>query len=222
MRRADRRTLGFVVSKFGHQVFDAPIDCENSDADLTGACVRCSGRLTVAVATPSHQRAIHAGPVARAPGAGDAAGVLIDQVFLSPGPWGTMATADGRQLLIKPEPVAWVQRMGTKLLRYGGTFSKGMSLAWANYRGPPWLRPPIDGHLTKLHRWSRGFGYFEVIELCEATNMTCVLSFPLGQTPAEMADFITYAYGNASTALGALRARDGRAAPYKPIWIQMG
>ena len=120
------------------------------------------------------------------------------------------------------EVVAWIKKMGVRLLRYGGTFSKDLSLSWAHYRGPPWLRSPIEGPLTKLHRWSRGFGYFEVMELCEAINVTCVISFPLGQSPEEMADFIEYAFGNSSTPLGALREKDGRTKPYQPIWIQMG
>ena len=165
------------------------------------SCTVCGGTLTVSVE-----------------GADD--DVLVDQVFLEPGAWGRY-----KGLHMHRNAAEWLLGMGTRMLRYGGTFTETVQGAWQDERGPAWRRPPCTAgkavggrggcHLTKLARWSRGWGVLEVLALCEAAGLHCVLGFSGSETPAALAEFVEYAFGDArSTKWGALRAADGHAAPY--------
>jgi alpha-L-arabinofuranosidase len=154
------------------------------------------------------------------------------------GSWGRY-----RGLPINLEAVRTLQAMGVRLLRYGGTFTQTQTSGWVTlpngtqqrqgwelFRGKAWERKPFTAtsrggvHLTKLSRWSRGFGVVEVLQLCEEMSaessskngrgFVCVLAFPSGETPMQMASFIEYAFGDASTSFGRQRALDGHPAPY--------
>ena len=56
--------------------------------------------------------------------------------------------------------------------------------AWELFAGAPHERPPLTAtaaevKVTKLTRWSRGWGPLEVLALCEALgNLTCVAAMP--------------------------------------------
>ena len=88
-----------------YPVGKAPLSCgiPNSQAafppSATGTCVVCGGTLTVALEEP--------GPA-----------VSIDQVFLEPGAWGRY-----QGLHVHRAAAEWVLAMGTRMLRYGGTFT---------------------------------------------------------------------------------------------------
>lgn len=47
-------------------------------------------------------------------------------------------------------------------------------------------------HLTKLARWTRGYGPIEAMGLCEALGVECVVGFEGGETAQDMADFVEY------------------------------
>jgi alpha-L-arabinofuranosidase len=166
-----------------------------------------------------------------------------DQVFVQPGGWGRY-----QGLPVNRRAIETLQAMGTRLLRYGGTFTQTQTSGWVKlpngtqqrqgwelFRGKGWERKPFTAtsrggvHLTKLARWSRGFGVIEVLQICEAMSaesnrkdgrgMVCVLSFPSGETPAQMAGFIEYAFGDANETspvqpLARQRVLDGHPAPY--------
>ena len=185
----------------------SPLDCSIPDSQESrppsesGDCVVCGGTLTLALVGP-----------------GDA--IDVDQVFVEPGEWGRFAG-----LHVRRAAVEWLLEMGTTLLRYGGTFTQTTQGLWKYDRGPAYLRPPCTAgksegghggcHLTKLARWTRGWGVVEVLQLCEAANLFCVLGFSSEETAESMGDFVDYAWGDiATTKYGALRAADGHPAPY--------
>ena len=103
---------------------------------------------------------------------------------------------------------------------------------WKAARGPSYLRPPctagkqIGGrggcHLTKLARWTRGWGVLEVVQFCEAAGLKmCTVGLASGESPQDLADFVEYLYGGATTHWGAMRVADGHPEPYPPIAIEI-
>ena len=120
---------------------------------------------------------------------------------------------------------------GAQLLRYGGTFTdtqfggwcvgpeapdppmppRTKTCAWELFAGAPHERPPLTAtadevKVTKLTRWSRGWGPLEVLALCEALgNLTCVVALPEWQTPEQLAAFVEYVWGDPATSAAAAR-----------------
>ena len=70
-------------------------------------------------------------------------------------------------------------------------------------------------HLTKLARWTRGWGPLEAIAFCEAAQIHCVVALSGSQSPEQLADFVEYLFGDAGTRFGGLRVADGHPAPYR-------
>ena len=77
---------------------------------------------------------------------------------------------------------------------------------------------------TGNYMWhTNGFMAFETLELAEALNLSAVvIDLNEHETSQDAADFIEYAFGDTSTKMGALRARDGRQEPYRPFRIELG
>ena len=94
----------------------------------SGSCFRCGGTLTVSVEPP----------LSALDGGADAiTNVTVDQVFLEPGTWGRY-----KGLHMHLEAAEWLLSMGSKMVRYGGTFTETVQGNWLAARGPAWLRPP--------------------------------------------------------------------------------
>jgi hypothetical protein len=97
---------------FGQQ----PLDCgipnsqQSMPPSFTGTCKVCGGTLTVAVE--------EVGTV-----------VDIDQVFLEPGAWGRY-----RGLHMHKLAAEWLLAMGTRMVRYGGTFTQTVQGLWKSSR----------------------------------------------------------------------------------------
>lgn len=175
-------------------------------AALTASCVVCGGTLVVAVEDhPQHDvRAV----------------VSIDQVFLEPGAWGRY-----KGLHMHKAAAEWLLHMGTKMLRYGGTFTQTVQGPWESARGPAWSRPPCTAgkavggrggcRLTKLARWTRGWGVLEVLAFCEAAGIHCIVGLASQQTPQQLAEFVEYLFGDSSSNFGARRIADGHPQPYQ-------
>lgn len=79
-------------------------------------------------------------------------------------------------------------------------------------------------HLTKLARWSAGYGPIEAINFCEAANISCVVGFNTKETPQDLHDLVLYLFGDPSkSSWAALRAADGHPGPYPPdLSIEIG
>lgn len=101
-----------------------PLSCgiPNSQDDMppsaTATCVVCGGTLTVAIEDPG-------------------TAVSIDQVFLEPGEWGRY-----KGLHMHKAAANWLLAMGTRMVRYGGTFTQTVQGHWKSERGPSYTRPP--------------------------------------------------------------------------------
>lgn len=195
----------------------APLDCsiprsqEASPPAATGDCVVCGGTLAVWVDA-----------------ADGGAAVAVDQVFLEPGEWGRF-----QGLHVHRAPVEWVLAMGTRMLRYGGTFTETVQGHWMDQRGPAYARPPCTAgkaaggrggcKLTKLARWTRGYGPIEAMQVCEAAGVACTVGFAASETVDDMANFVRYAYDppRSGSKWAALRAADGHPEPYPPISVEI-
>ena len=195
----------------------APLNCgvPKSQTGLppsaTGTCKVCGGTLTVSLED-----------------AGTA--VAVDQVFLEPGDWGRFKGLHMHKLAAE-----WVLAMGTRMLRYGGTFTETVQGHWKAGRGPSWQRPPCTAgkygphgggrggcHLTKLARWTRGWDILEVLQFCEAAGLAmCTVGVSNSESVQDMADLVEYLYGGADTHWGAIRAADGHPQPYPAAAIEI-
>ena len=180
-------------------------------ANAESLCISCSGALTIAL------------PV------GVAGSVALDQVSLvaqsggqGPAP-GLPASRRDVVALLGPEGYGGSPGMGLTALRLGGSMTNADAYLWKAFRGPAELRPPYKAFWYGPPS-SSSWGFFEFLALCEATPSValCVTSMNSAETLADVADFIEYVYGNASTVMGAQRVADGHAAPYKRFAIEIG
>eukprot|EP01043_Picozoa_sp_COSAG02_P019054 COSAG02_NODE_907_length_16005_cov_3.219252_9_plen_424_part_00 len=101
-----------------------PLSCgipnsqDNMPSSATATCIVCGGTLTVAIEDPG-------------------TAVSIDQVFLEPGEWGRY-----KGLHMHKAAADWLLAMGTRMVRYGGTFTETTQGHWKSERGPSYTRPP--------------------------------------------------------------------------------
>ena len=123
----------------------------------------------------------------------------------------------------------------------GGCIVEGGSLGtWYNWRdtiGPLRDRPETWG--VWAQRRTHGVGYREYLDFCEDlgsrpmyvsfVGQTCIYRqkelVPMGEMQPvvdTMLDAVEYAEGDASTPMGKLRARDGRAKPYRLGFLEIG
>ena len=172
-----------------------PLDCISDPND---GCLRCGGSFVLALEQPGS--------------------VDVDAAYLAPDEWARFGNTEALR-----EPVEALLAMGVKSLRFGGTFAWQAGYLWKEFRG---LRPAREAY-SAFHDpkegASRGFGFFEVLELCQEAELTCILTMNILETPDDLADFVEYSLGDAaSTSWGATRADDGRNAPYGLTHIQLG
>ena len=91
-------------------------------------CVKCDGEFRISLAGPPPQ--------------GQSADVLINYIYLSPGPWGRLSAT----LPVLASAAATLKEMGVTAIRQGGSFaSVGAGSAsyyqWQKWAGPAWTRP---------------------------------------------------------------------------------
>ena len=66
------------------------------------------------------------------------------------------------------QAATWLLRMGTRMLRYGGTFTETVQGPWESSRGPSWLRPPCTaGKGMCAHE----FGLVSRRNICNYSNL---------------------------------------------------
>ena len=128
---------------------------------------------------------------------------------------------------------------GYNLIRTGGTYVEADSdevptdpedtgrngFLWKKQRGPPWLRPGgnienhdgMNGVMT-----TRGWSMFEAIAMCEAMQITPVITLKSTETLEDLGDLVEYLYGNHTSGWGKMRAEDGHPEPYNISWFEIG
>ncbi len=197
-------------------------------------CLRCSGQVVFSLSdSPSLTGPGHGHqPVVAA-----SATVHFGYPSLLPGPWGLW-----KGMAVSSRNVPFLTRMGTRLMRLGGSFASAPSWLWTEWRGPPHMRPAsaCSGASSDFAGW----GMFDFLDFVAAAGIDGVVTTTLG-TPTEstceskmmvpflycqltrcfsraVADLVEYALGNTSTAMGSLRAADGHPLPYALKLLELG
>jgi alpha-L-arabinofuranosidase len=146
----------------------------------------------------------------KAPGA-----VTIGHAFLQPGEWGRFKT-----LPVRRDVAEGLIDQGITILRYGGSMVNKAGYKWKNMTGPRDRRPPYAG--TWYRYSSNGWGIPDFMSFCEAAGFEYVPAFNMGETPADMADFVDYAKAPADSEWGRKRSADGHPAPYRVKYLELG
>jgi alpha-L-arabinofuranosidase len=91
---------------------------------------------------------------------------------------------------------------------------------WKKMIGPRAQRPLMSGFWTPYP--SNGWGIIDFLNFCEAADFFGVPDFNIDETPQDMADFVEYVNGPASSSWGKRRVADGHPAPYRLKCLQLG
>ncbi len=141
--------------------------------------------------------------------------VDLGYALLEPGEWGRF-----RGLPVRRDVAEGLIRQGVTVLRYGGCMANASEYRWKKMIGPRESRPPYAGFWYPYS--SNGWGIIDFIAFCRAAGFACVPDFHMGETPEDMADFIEYANGPATSEWGKRRVADGFPEPFGLRYLQLG
>jgi hypothetical protein len=144
-----------------------------------------------------------------------AGSVVVGHAFLQPGAWGRF-----RDLPVRRDVAEALISQGITVLRYGGSMVNDDEYRWKKMIGPRDERPPYHG--TWYPYSTNGWGILDFLNFCEAAGFLAIPDFNMGETPQDMADFVSYVNGTAESAWGRKRVTDGHPAPYRLKFIQLG
>lgn len=139
--------------------------------------------------------------------------LLIDQVTIFP--------IDCIEGVYNPETVQYFKTQRVKMIRWpGGNFTSGYH--WYDGIGPLNDRPTLGnrawGGLNCNH-----VGTDEILRFCEITGITPVMGVGFGEiTSEEVANWVEYCNGDASTPMGSLRVANGHIKPYNVKYWGVG
>jgi hypothetical protein len=167
-------------------------------------------RLTISMTPSETDRAGRFTLTLREPGS-----VVLGHAFLQPGAWGRF-----KGLPVRRDVAEKLVDQGNTVLRYGGSMVNHPAYRWKNMIGPRDLRPPYQG--TWYPHSSNGWGIVDFLEFCEAAGFLAIPAFNMEETPQDLADFIEYVNGPATSAWGRRRAGDGHVKPYNLRYIELG
>ena len=93
----------------------------------------------------------------------------------------------------------------------GGSMCNQDEYRWKKFDGSRVLREPYKGlwYAQPGLTQSRGFGMFEIIDLCNIIGCQPLITINNQETSQDMADFVEYCYGSTSSNVGQYRANDG-------------
>jgi hypothetical protein len=141
--------------------------------------------------------------------------VVLGYAFLQPGPWGRF-----QDLPVRKDVAEALLAQGLTVLRYGGSMVNTDTYRWKKMIGPRDQRPAYRGFWFPYS--SNGWGIIDFLDFCRAAGFLCIPAFNMGETPQDMADFMEYANGPATSEWGSRRARDGHPEPYRLRHLQLG
>lgn len=141
--------------------------------------------------------------------------VDVGYVFLQPGEWGRL-----KGLPVRKDVAEALIAQKLTVLRYGGSMVNAPEYRWKKMAGARDKRPPYKG--TWYPYSTNGWGIIDFIDLCEACGFLYVPAFNMGETPEDMADFMEYVNGPASSPWGAKRAATGHPEPYRLKYLELG
>jgi alpha-L-arabinofuranosidase len=141
--------------------------------------------------------------------------ICIGHAFLQPGEWGRF-----KGLPVRKDISDALVAQGLTVLRYGGSMVNHAEYRWKKMIGPSDRRPP---HANTWYPYaSNGWGIFDFLNFCEAARLLAIPAVCMDETPADMADFLEYANGSATSHWGQQRAADGHRAPYGLKYVELG
>ncbi len=146
---------------------------------------------------------------------GDSGSVVLGYAFLQPGPWGRF-----KDLPVRKDVAEALLAQGLTVLRYGGSMVNIDTYRWKNMIGPRDQRPAYRGLWFPYS--SNGWGIIDFMDFCRAAGFLCIPAFNMGETPQDMADFMEYVNGPATSTWGSQRVRDGHPEPYRLRYIELG
>ncbi|MFL6416105.1 MAG: alpha-L-arabinofuranosidase C-terminal domain-containing protein [Bryobacteraceae bacterium] len=145
--------------------------------------------------------------------------VTIGYVFLQPGPWGRY-----KDLPLRKDLVQALLDQGVKAIRYNGSMLSravdGQLYHWKEMIGPRDLRKPYTGNFNPYA--SNGFGIFDFLNFAEATGVLPIPGVRIDESADDMAEFVEYVNGPATSTWGRRRAADGHPKPYGLKHLEIG
>lgn len=141
--------------------------------------------------------------------------VTAGHAFLQPGEWGRY-----QDLPVRKDVAEALVAQKLTVLRYGGSMINDPAYRWKNMIGPRDRRPMTHG--TWYPYSSNGWAVFEFLDFCEKAGILGIPDLNSFESPQDLADFVEYANGDASTPWGARRAADGHPAPYHLRYLEIG
>jgi alpha-L-arabinofuranosidase len=141
--------------------------------------------------------------------------VVLGHAFLQPGEWGRF-----KGLPVRRDVAEGLIAQGVTVLRYGGSMINHPEYRWKKMIGPRDRRPPYRG--TWYPHSSNGWGILDFLNFCDAAGFLGIPALNMDETPQDLADFIEYVNGPATSKWGARRAADGHPKPYQLRYLQLG
>ncbi len=141
--------------------------------------------------------------------------VVVGYASLQPGDWGRY-----KGMPVRKDVAEGLINQGVSILRYGGSMVNDPEYLWKQMIGPRDRRPQYRG--TWYPYSTNGWGIVDFLDFTEALGIPGIPAFFMGETPQDMADFIEYANGPASSPWGQKRADAGHPAPYNLKHIELG
>ena len=141
--------------------------------------------------------------------------LTVGYAFLQAGDWGRF-----KGLPVRKDVAEGLINQGITVLRQGGCMANAAEYRWKKMIGPREKRPPYAGWWYPHS--SNGWGIFDFLNFCEAAGFLGIPDMNMGETPQDMADFIEYLKGPATSEWGRKRAADGHPAPYRLTHLQLG
>jgi alpha-L-arabinofuranosidase len=141
--------------------------------------------------------------------------LTLGYAFLEPGSWGQF-----KNLPVRGDVANGLLNQGVRVLRYGGSMINAAQYRWKNMVGPWDQRQPYVG--TWYPYSSNGWGIFDFLNFCEQAGFFGIPVLNDNETPQDMADFMQYVNGPATSTWGKQRAADGHPKPYNLKYFEFG
>ena len=141
--------------------------------------------------------------------------ITLGYAFLQPGAWGRF-----KNLPVRKDVADGLVSQGITVLRQGGSMVNAAEYRWKNMIGPRAKRRPYKG--TWYPYSSNGWGIIEFLDFCRVAGFLGIPDVNMDEAPADMAAFIEYVNGPATSAWGRRRALTGQLTSYGLKYLELG
>src|SRR5260221_2812248 len=141
--------------------------------------------------------------------------ITLGYALLEPGNWGRFMN-----LPVRGDVANGLLQQDIRVLRYGGSMINAAQYRWKQMIGPADFRQPYVG--TWYPYSSNGWGIFDFLSFCEKAGILGIPALNSNETPQDMADFMQYVNGPATSDWGKRRVQDGHPEPYHLKYFEFG